>query len=129
MDLGYRNTQVLSTGQRCTVVLPILMRHVDRPVIVDQPEDNLDNAFIVETLVVGLARRGAEGQVICATHNPNIPVLGNAAYVVEMDADGRRGFARNQGELDEPAIVEAITKVMEGGREAFARRAEFYGVG
>lgn len=124
----YRSTQHLSTGQRCTVVLPILLLHRDRPVVIDQPEDNLDNHFIVKVLVGVLAQLDRSGQVIAATHNPNIPVLGDAAYVVELDSDGRRGFCRTQGTVDDPPIVDAVTTVMEGGREAFERRAAFYGV-
>lgn len=124
----HRETQSLSTGQRCTVVLPILLLHRELPVVVDQPEDNLDNAFIVDSLVNALLVRGTGGQVICATHNPNIPVLGSASCVIAMDSDGRRGFRRAQGDVDEPEIVEAITTVMEGGREAFSRRAQFYGL-
>lgn len=94
----------------------------------DQPEDHLDNAFVVDTVVKAMRDRGAEAQLICTTHNPNIPVLGSAANVILMGSDGRRGFVRQHGDLNDPAIVEAITNVMEGGKDAFRRRAEFYGL-
>jgi hypothetical protein len=55
-------------------------------------------------------------------------VLANADHVVVLNSDGRRGFVTAHGQLEEPAIVEAITSVMEGGLEAFRKRAEFYGL-
>ena len=121
----YKASDRLSTGQRCTVVLPIVMSHDERTIVLDQPEDHLDGAFIVDTLVRAIVQRGSS-QLIISTHNANIPVLGNASRVFVFDSDGRRGFARHVGALDEPRTVESITALMEGGREAFARRAAFY---
>src|SRR5262249_39656060 len=112
-------------GQRCTAILPIILNHTERMIVLDQPEDHLDNAFVVGTLVKAITARGG-AQTIIATHNPNIPVLGDAAQVVHMDSDGTICFVRAAGELTSPQIVDAITTIMEGGREAFARRAEFY---
>lgn len=122
----YKPTDRLSTGQRCTVVLSILLSHRDRPLIVDQPEDHLDNAFVVDTLVKAVTAASAKTQIIVSTHNANIPVLGEASKVVVLASDGDRGFVRHEGSLDDPAIVDHITRVMEGGREAFDRRARFY---
>ncbi len=122
----YKPTEILSTGQRCTVVLPLLLAHDDRMLAVDEPEAHLDNAFIVSTVIQALkARSGA--QTICATHNANIPVLGEAARVIVLGSDGDRGFVRCADHLDDEPIVEAISSVMEGGRDAFRLRAEFYG--
>ncbi|MHC4406834.1 MAG: AAA family ATPase, partial [Planctomycetota bacterium] len=123
----YRPIDDLSTGQRCTVILPIILASDKGSLVIDQPEDHLDNAFIVEAVIKAIRRRRPGSQIICATHNPNIPVLGEAEQVVLLDSDGRSGFVRHEGPLDDPASVEAITSIMEGGREAFARRAEFYG--
>jgi len=122
----FKGIDFLSMGQRCTVVLPIILRHLERMIILDQPEDHLDNSFVVGTLVKGITRRGDGAQTIVATHNPNIPVLGNADLVVHLESDGSRCFTRASGAINKPAIVSAITTIMEGGREAFARRAEFY---
>ncbi len=122
----YRSTAELSTGQRCTVLLPLLMQHRDRNLIIDQPEDNLDNAFIVDTLIKAIVQRSVNSQVIFASHNANIPVLGDASRVIALGSDGRRGYKLADGELDDDRVVEAITSVMEGGREAFQRRADFY---
>jgi ABC-type Na+ transport system ATPase subunit NatA/ABC-type uncharacterized transport system ATPase subunit len=122
----YKDIEDLSTGQRCTVILPIVLEHKDRVLVVDQPEDHLDNAFVVETLVRAIIGRGTDAQLILSSHNANIPVLGDAAQVVVMGSDGRRGFVDNSGPLYAPTVVQAITNIMEGGTEAFARRAEFY---
>ncbi len=122
----YKPTTKLSTGQRCTVVLPILMLHDDRPLLIDQPEDNLDGAFIADTLVPAVRGRVPGSQLIVTTHNANIPVLGEASQVVHLGSDGKRGHVIHAGPLDDPQTVAAISTVMEGGREAFARRARFY---
>jgi hypothetical protein len=96
------------------------------PLIVDQPEDHLDNAFIASTLVTALKRRDLGDQLIFSSHNANIPVLGEADRVIVMQSDGERGYASHQGELDYPVTVKHITRVMEGGIEAFTTRSEFY---
>jgi DNA repair exonuclease SbcCD ATPase subunit len=121
----YKGIDFLSMGQRCTAILPIILNHTERMIVLDQPEDHLDNAFVVGTLVKAIGAREA-AQTIIATHNPNIPVLGDAEQVVHMDSDGTICFVRAAGQLTSPRIVDAITTIMEGGREAFARRAEFY---
>ncbi len=122
----YKSTEHLSTGQRCTVILPILLCHRDAVLVVDQPEDHLDNAFIVDTLIEAIKRSKSGGQLIFSTHNANIPVLGEADQVIVLGSDGKRGFVRHFAALDDPESVEAISTVMEGGREAFNRRADFY---
>jgi ABC-type lipoprotein export system ATPase subunit len=124
--VDYKGIDFLSMGQRCAALLPIILCHTERIIILDQPEDHLDNAFVVDTLVQGIARRAEEAQTIVATHNPNIPVLGDAANVIHLDSDGSRCFVQSSGAVDTPQIVAAITTIMEGGREAFRRRAEFY---
>ena len=122
----YKTTEQLSTGQRCTVVLPLLMKQQHATVIVDQPEDHLDNAFIVDTLIKAIKKRKSDGQLIFSTHNANIPVLGEADLVVMLGSDGARGFVRHRGALESSESVDNITTIMEGGREAFRLRAEFY---
>lgn len=122
----FKSMDALSVGQRCTVVLSILLQQPDRVLIVDQPEDHLDNAFIVDTLIGAIRRRSSAGQLIFSTHNANIPVLGGAARVVRLGSNGKRGFVMHAEPLDHPKTVEAITTIMEGGREAFRKRDAFY---
>lgn len=122
----FKPTDRLSIGQRCTTVLPVLLRHHGDPLIVDQPEDHLDNAFVASTLVSALRGRRINDQFIFSSHNANIPVLGEANQVIVMNSDGDRGYVEQSGALDHPEIVDAVTRVLEGGADAFAMRAAFY---
>ncbi len=123
---AYKAAEDLSVGQRCTAVLPIILTHTERVLVVDQPEDNLDNSFIADTLVKALQNRSSSSQLLFASHNPNVPVLGEADLVVYMTSDGKRGDVTHAGKLDDMASVRAISDVMEGGRQAFETRARFY---
>lgn len=122
----FKDFTELSTGQRCTVVLPMVLAHREKVIIVDQPEDHIDNAFIADTLIRVLLDRDDSSQILFSTHNPNIPVLGNAEYVLQLGSDGKRGFALAQGGLTDKKVVEAVSNVMEGGALAFEKRAKFY---
>lgn len=124
--LDYKPIEHLSIGQRCTVILPILMALDGETLVVDQPEDHLDNAFITSTLISAIRRREGTAQTILSSHNANIPVLGEAAVVIVMDSDGESGRAVSVGELDAPQSVKAISEILEGGADAFAARAHFY---
>lgn len=122
-----KSVDTLSTGQKCAVTLPIVLSEGERTLILDQPEDHLDNAFLVDNVVSGLNKRRIGGaQTIVATHNANIPVLGSAENVIVLGSDGRVGRVEVQGTFDSADIVDRITRLMEGGREAFARRSAFY---
>jgi len=120
----YKNCSTLSTGQKCTAILPILLLDSDNPLLVDQPEDNLDNRFIFETVVGSIRKIKARRQLIFATHNPNIPVLGDAERVFVLDSDGAAGRKANEGTVEhcEPQIV----TLLEGGVEAFKLRRKKY---
>lgn len=122
-----KSVDTLSTGQKCAVTLPIVLAERHRTLILDQPEDHLDNAYLVDHVVTGMTRRTAQSvQTIVATHNANIPVLGSAGRVFVLASDGQHGHVSEQGQFDQSDIVNAITSLMEGGRDAFARRSEFY---
>lgn len=122
---SYKDSPNLSTGQRCTTILPILLVQSERPLLIDQPEDNLDNAFIYETIVKALRAAKGTRQIIFVTHNPNIPVLGEAERIFVLHSDGKRGTVRHAGTVDE--CKDYIETILEGGREAFLRRKERYG--
>lgn len=117
----------LSIGQKCTAILTLLLVESDIPLIVDQPEDSLDNKFIYEE-VVKLLRQEKEGrQFIIATHNANIPVLGDAELILSLEAEEERGWIEQYDAIDNPEVQEAVKKILEGGKEAFERRREKYG--
>ncbi|HPU13757.1 MAG TPA: AAA family ATPase [Aeromicrobium sp.] len=122
-----KSVEELSTGQKCAVTLPIVLTELSRVLILDQPEDHLDNAYLVAHVVRALETRSEhQAQTIIATHNANIPVLGSAPVVVSLESDGARGYASALGAFDDGDIVSVITSLMEGGRDAFRRRAAFY---
>lgn len=121
----YKVSSRLSTGQRCTTILPILLLQNARPLLIDQPEDNLDNAFIYESVVTALRAVKTSRQVIFVTHNPNIPVLGEADRVFVFASDGEHAGVVQAGSVDD--CKDHIERVLEGGREAFMKRRARYG--
>jgi hypothetical protein len=121
----YKQSPNLSTGQRCTTILPILLLQSERPLLIDQPEDNLDNAFVYETVVKALQQVKGSRQVIFVTHNPNIPVLGHADRVFVFSSDGAHGSVSKSGTVDD--CKAEIERILEGGREAFEQRYKRYG--
>lgn len=122
---NYKDSRHLSTGQRCTTILPILLVQSERPLVIDQPEDNLDNAFVYDTIVKALHDVKGRRQVIFVTHNPNILVLGDAERVFVFASDGQRGTVQQVGTVDE--CKDNIERILEGGREAFLQRKLRYG--
>lgn len=123
----FKDASDLSRGQKCTALLPILLARRDNPLIIDQPEDNLDNHFIFETVVNAVQRMKKRRQMIFITHNANIPVLAEAELVLVMNSDGRVGCVEKWGTVDE--CREQIIDLLEGGREAFELRSKRYAAG
>jgi energy-coupling factor transporter ATP-binding protein EcfA2 len=121
---NFKDASDLSRGQKCTALLPILLARRDSPLIIDQPEDNLDNHFIFETVVNAVQRLKRRRQMIFITHNANIPVLAEADLVLVMNSDGRIGAVERSGTVDE--CREQIIDLLEGGREAFELRSKRY---
>jgi len=122
---NYRDAATLSRGQKCTALLPLLIARRDAPIVIDQPEDNLDNHFIYETVVDTIVKAKPQRQMIFITHNANIPVLAEADLVVVLDSDGTKGFIVKKGSLDD--CRDEIIDLLEGGREAFELRRKRYG--
>lgn len=121
---GYKDSASLSTGQKCTTILPILLLDSDTPLLVDQPEDNLDNRFVCETVVESIRDVKSRRQLIFVTHNPNIPVLADADRVFVLESDGAHARKVTEGDVDE--CRDAIVNLLEGGENAFKRRQERY---
>lgn len=118
----------LSTGQQCTAILHLLLLENVDPLIMDQPEDNLDNAFIAERIVHELRAAKTTRQFLFATHNANIPVFGDAEWIGVFTAVDNQGSLslEAQGSIDVPAIRDQVASLLEGGREAFIQRKEKY---
>jgi len=117
----------LSPGQRCSAILPIILLTGSSPLLLDQPEDNLDNRLIRQVIVNILSNIKLDRQVILATHNPNIPVLGDVEKAIVLQGIGEKECElRVAGNLDSSSVVHHLTEVMEGGREAFQYRQAIY---
>lgn len=115
----------LSKGQKATALLPLILREADYPLVMDQPEDDLDNRFIFGTLVERIRELKQKRQLIFVTHNANIPVLGNADNIVVMRMETpSRAATPAIGTVDERKAD--ILTLLEGGVEAFRRRHQQY---
>lgn len=135
-DAPAENLQELervSKGQKATAVLLLLLLESDAPLIVDQPEDDLDNRFITEVIVPRMRQEKQRRQFVFSTHNANIPVLGDAELIVGLGATGEadEGHARiaegHRGSIDSGEVRFLVEEVLEGGKEAFERRRRKYG--
>ncbi|MBF4580379.1 TrlF family AAA-like ATPase [Frigoribacterium sp. VKM Ac-2530] len=125
----YRKLDDLSKGQRATALLLLLLSVSTSPLIIDQPEDDLDNRFVYHGIVQHLRELKGVRQVLVSTHNANVPVLGDAELVVVLESDGHHGSnpVGGVGSLDEPAIRQFAERLLEGGEEAFRARRHLYG--
>jgi energy-coupling factor transporter ATP-binding protein EcfA2 len=111
-----------SQGQRASALLAFLLSFGDGPLVLDQPEDDLDNKLISELVVAQIRANKMRRQLLIITHNPNVVVNGDAELVTVMDYGTGQCFVRGYGALQENDIQEEVCAVMEGGREALARR-------
>jgi ATPase subunit of ABC transporter with duplicated ATPase domains len=125
----FRKIDDLSTGQQCTAILHLLLLDNLDPLILDQPEDNLDNAFIAERIVAELRKAKISRQFLFATHNANIPVFGDAEWIGVLSVEDNKGkiLPEQQGAIDIPAIQKLAADILEGGKSAFNQRREKYG--
>jgi chromosome segregation protein len=115
-----------SLGQRASaLILFVLSQRENDVIIIDQPEDDLDNQTIYEDVIKLVRKLKPRTQFVFATHNPNIPVLGDAEQIIAC-AYTEDSIQPTVGSIDAPALQEAIVRIMEGGSEAFERRKEIY---
>ena len=111
-----------SDGQRSAAMLAFLLARGDEPLVLDQPEDDLDNHLIYDLVVRQMQENKRRRQIIVVTHNPNIVVNGDAEMVHVLEFDGGQCRIKDSGSLQKPSLREEVCQVMEGGREAFERR-------
>ena len=126
-DGSFKTIETGSVGEKSTAILSLLLSAGDQPIIIDQPEDDLDNQYVYNVVVDLLRRRKFSRQVIIATHNANIPVNGDAELIVALGAEDRLGKVFDCGSIDEPDIKNQVSLIMEGSAEAFRLRRERYG--
>ena len=119
-----------SPGEKAAAVLSFIMHQGKGPLIIDQPEDDLDNSLIMDLIVETIRDIKNKRQIIIATHNSNIPVLGDAEAIIilERDQNGFVNLRKNKkaGCIEEKEIKKGICSIMEGGLESFRKRDRKY---
>lgn len=129
----WQTLEALSTGQKATAVLLLLLLESEYPLVVDQPEDDLDNRFITEGVVPTMRQEKRRRQFVFSTHNANIPVLGDAELIVGLSAAGEDRGGRDRvpreamGSIDAQPVRELVEEILEGGKTAFEMRRAKYG--
>ncbi len=115
-----------SAGQKTTAILTFLLSYGNSPLILDQPEDDLDNKLVYDLIVERLRKAKEHRQVIVVTHNANIPVNGDAEYIIAMNSESKKIEVLLAGTVEESKITKEICDVMEGSEEAFSMRSKRY---
>ena len=118
----FRSIQEGSPGQKTAALLAFLLSYGEEPLILDQPEDDLDNHLIYDLIVTQLREVKLHRQVIVVTHNANIVVNGDAELVVALAARGGETQRECEGSLQESLVRRTICTIMEGGSKAFEQR-------
>lgn len=127
-DQTFRPLAALSGGQRVSVLLALLLETGDdQPLVIDQPEDELDNRFLSNRVLPALKKLKGRRQVILATHNANIVVNGDADLVLHLKAGANHGEVERMGVIEESGIRDVIVRTVDGGKEAFQLRLRKYG--
>ena len=130
---NWKELDRLSAGQKATAVLMLLLLESDAPLIIDQPEDDLDNQFIAGHVVRKMRAAKKERQFLFSSHNPNIPVLGDAEQIIGLTPVVEDGVDRTKieqdlcGSIDKEEVQEMIKELLEGGEQAFSTRRRKYG--
>lgn len=126
----YIDFELASAGQQATALLKVLLAQPGAPLIIDQPEDDLDSQ-VIQDIVRMLWAAKARRQLIFTSHNANLVVNGDADLVICCDyrkaGDQSGGRIKLQGSIDLPDVKTEITHVMEGGEKAFKLRRDKYG--
>ena len=130
---SWQALDALSIGQKATAVLLLLLLESDAPLIVDQPEGDLDNRSITEGIVPRMREEKQRRQFIFSTHNANIPVLGDAELILGLTASGESGGGQGRiapehlGSIDTQLVRALVEDILEGGKDAFETRRLKYG--
>ena len=126
---GHKPINQLSAGQRCTAMFPLLLKLRQGPLVIDQPEDNLDNRHIAGKISPVIASDKARRQIIMTSHNANLLVLSDPENVVVFDGNGEQGLIVEQGFLAtrESPVTKHVLDILDGGEKALEMRYAKYG--
>lgn len=124
-----RDFSKLSMGQQQSILLTLLLYSKRNcPLIIDQPEDNLDSEFIYKTLVKNLKRIKEHRQVIIVTHNANIAVLGDSELILPLKSTNEKTSIVDRGSIDNMKTNRVACDILEGGETAFKKRQSIYNI-
>jgi len=120
----------LSAGQRCTALFPLLLKLREGPLVVDQPEDNLDNRHIADSIAPLLLTDKRTRQIAFTSHNANLVVLTDSEHIAMFEADGSHGRIEARGFLcsSGSVITKHVIAILDGGEKALKLRYRKYGV-
>lgn len=119
---SFVNLDKASPGQVATAVLAFLLAYGDQPLILDQPEDDLDNKMIFSIIVTDLIKNKSKRQVIIVTHNANLVVNANADLIYPLESENGLTTAPHFGALQKKEVRDSVCTIMEGGRQALEQR-------
>lgn len=119
---SWRSLEQGSPGQQTAALLAFVLGYGREPIILDQPEDDLDNTLIYDLLVARLRQTKQDRQIIIVTHSPNIVVHGDAELVISLESGRGQSRINSIGGLQESKVRAEVCRVMEGGQEAFESR-------
>lgn len=111
-----------SAGQKAAAILAFLLSYGSEPLIIDQPEDDLDNSLIYNLIVKQIHKNKKRRQLVIVTHNPNIVVNGDSELTHVLKFENGQIYIDQQGGIEEPDIINSICTIMEGGKDAFDKR-------
>lgn len=118
-----------SLGQRASALILFLLAQKDNDIlIIDQPEDDLDNQTIYDEVIKEILKLKGQMQFIFATHNANIPVLGDSDKIIACSYDNESKIKLQTGTIDTRSIQKTIVNIMEGGEDAFNKRRNIYSI-
>lgn len=131
LSKNFKDVRQLSLGQKVVAMLDFIFGYGEynndfRPIVIDQPEDNLDSRYIYKNLVQQLRKTKNERQVIIASHSATIVTNAMADSVIVMESDGVHGWVKKQGYPGEAIIKKEIINHMEGGIESFRHKMQIY---
>lgn len=127
---GDKEIEKLSPGERGALLLVfyLLLDKNNIPLIIDQPEDNLDNNSVATVLVPFIRAAKKKRQIIMVTHNPNLAVVADAEQVIyaSLDKENNYSFSVQSGSIENKEINKKIVEVLEGAMPAFNKRSDKY---
>jgi predicted ATPase len=116
----------LSAGERggLLLIFYLMLDRRDIPLVIDQPEDNLDNKNVYEILVTFLKKAKKRRQIIMVTHNPNLAVVADAEQIIHVSIDkkNKNDFDFTSGSIENPVINKKVVDILEGTLPAFDNR-------